>query len=110
MSPVRPPALPMPTKAEVLELVSFLAANVAVSQEDGHPEKADRYQALLDTVKALAERAVDLVDVSRVVIVTQGAGRLYDRGALYSNGCVAEVQDDGRTLKLIPTPRPGSFI
>jgi hypothetical protein len=105
----------MPTKAEVLELVTFLAANVSVSQEDGLPEKADHYQALLDTAKALAERAVDLSAISRVVVVATQAfvrkdDREYDMAGFYSDGCVIYVQDDGRTLKLLPTPKPGSFI
>lgn len=50
------PTLPMPTKAEILELVTFLAANVSVCEDDGKHEKAERYRALQNTVQALAER------------------------------------------------------
>lgn len=57
MSFVNKPSLPMPTTEEVRELVTFLAANVSVSNIDGNHEKAVRFQALLDTANALVERA-----------------------------------------------------
>jgi hypothetical protein len=110
MSFPRRPTLPMPTKAEILELVTFLAANVSVFEEDGFPEKAERARALMHTAQALSERAVDLSEVRRISVVVDGGGRAYESYAAYRDGCVIDVQDDGLTLKLLPSPKLGSFL
>lgn len=109
MTPIRRPALPMPTKAEIVELVTFLAANVAIAKEDGHPDRAKGYQAMQNTAKALAERAVDLSEVTRVTVVA-GGYHAFEKSDLYDDGCVLDVQHDGHTLKILPTPKPGTFI
>jgi hypothetical protein len=105
------PVRPLPTPSQIRDLTLFLAANIGVSQADKDHEKAAGYQAMLDTVHALAERTVDLSSVNRVVVVT-ARGRAYDKSALYADGCAVAVQDDGRTLKLFPASesRSASFL
>lgn len=111
MGHVRRPALPMPTQDEIQELILFLAANVSVMHDDGKPEKAERYQAMQNTVQGLAQRAVDLSEITRVVVAPEAHNdRAYDNHRAFTDGCAIDVQDDGRTLKLVPMPLPGTFI
>lgn len=51
------PAADEVTRAEVQDLLGFLAANVDVARVDGKHDKAGRFQALLKTAKALASYA-----------------------------------------------------
>lgn len=44
-------------------------------------------------------------DVTRVTVVSDGAGREYEGWNLYREGVAAVLQDDGQTLKLLPAPQ-----
>jgi len=93
----------LPSVADVRELSSFLAANADVATADGEHVKAAHYRQMIETVKALSDRATDLSAVTRVVVVGESpVGRAFEKHDLYSHGCVLIVQDDGRTLKLLP--------
>ncbi|MFF2053723.1 hypothetical protein ACFVU2_19120 [Leifsonia sp. NPDC058194] len=48
---------PLPTEEEVHELIVFLAANHDVAVADGLHEKAERFQTMLRTAKALSAKA-----------------------------------------------------
>lgn len=50
----------------------------------------------------LWERPVQLTEVTRVTVVGDAEGRVFERKSLYSNGVRLSVQDDGRTLKVLP--------
>ena len=109
MSLVFAPTLPMPSRADITSLLQFLAANVAVSKEDGDHKKAANFQALHDTAKALSERAVDLSAVTSIIAINDGQ-RVSSHDGLYAAGCVADVQRDGTTLMLLPTPKLSEHI
>jgi hypothetical protein len=109
MSLMFAPTLPMPSRADIVTLLQFLGANVAVAKEDGEHAKAESFQALHDTAKALSERAVDLSAVTSVITISDGQ-RVSSQDGLYAAGCVADVQRDGTTLMLAPTPKPSEHI
>jgi hypothetical protein len=57
MPTIAPAVRPMPTNEEVHELIMFLAANHDVAVADGLHEKAERFQTMLRTAKALSAKA-----------------------------------------------------
>jgi hypothetical protein len=59
MTTINPATRPMPTPDEVQELLLFLAANHDVAQADGLREKAERFQTMLRTAKALAAKSTE---------------------------------------------------
>lgn len=43
-------------------------------------------------------------DVTRLTVVADAVGVMFEDYSLYANGVDILVQDDGRTLKIIPRP------
>lgn len=106
--PYLTPSTPMPTAADVRDLLLFLAANADVARADGEHEKVLTFQRYLDAVRGLQERADDLSKVTRVDIVSDIKREVLHGPRLFDGGCVLEVQDDGRTLKVLPAPSAGA--
>ncbi|WP_066584651.1 hypothetical protein [Corynebacterium provencense] len=46
--------------------------------------------------------ALDLPDVTRVCVVTEKERRVLDHRDAYPNGCEVHIQDEGRTIKILP--------
>lgn len=55
-----------------------------------------------DAGMPLWERPVQLTQITRVTVVDDASGRVFERKNLYSNGVQLSVQDEGRTLKVLP--------
>jgi hypothetical protein len=94
----------MPSTADVRELLLFLAANADVAHADGEHAKVDTYRRFQATVQGLADHADDLSAVTRIDIVSDRKREVLRGSDLFERGCVLDVQDDGRTLKILPPP------
>lgn len=98
------PNAPMPTTQEVHELSLFLAANADVARADGKPDKVAKFEQFQSTLRGLCQRAEDLSAVTRVDIVSDAKLQVLHGRDLFDAGCTLEVQDAGRTLKILPLP------
>lgn len=106
--PYATPTTAMPDATDVHDLLVFLAANADVARADGAHEKVQTFQRFQNAVRGLQERADDLSKVTRVDIVSDRKREVLQGPGLFEGGCALEVQDDGRTLKVLPMPAAGA--
>lgn len=52
------------------------------------------------------DNGLKLEKVTRITVVTNEQGRVLDEWDAYQHGVEIHLQDDGRTLKILPAPAP----